>query len=81
MSQLRFHIANVPTGNRDSLWVVLRIAGNTVDIRAPATPGGPIRRSDYPGGVLVYACGARTLGGTLDASRVRALRRAYGIAC
>ena len=81
VSNLRFRVANVPAGNRDSLWVVLRIAGNTVDIRPPATPGGPVRRADFPGGVLVYACGARSLGGNLDASRARALRRAYGIAC
>lgn len=64
-----------------TLWLIFRIGGNTVQLMAPLTDGGPIRRSDLPGGVRVYACGDRDLLGRLDPTRARALKQAYGIAC
>ena len=64
-----------------TLWLIFRVGGNTVELMAPLTAGGTIRRRDLPGGVRVYACGDRDLLGRLDLNRARALKQAYGIAC
>lgn len=63
------------------LWMVFRISGNAVQIRAPVTPGGTLRRREIPGGVDVYVCGDRDVFGRLDATRAHRLKRAYGLAC
>jgi hypothetical protein len=62
-------------------WLVLRITGNTVELRPPPGPGMPPIRRDLRGGVRVYACGDYTITGLLDRARVRSLREAYGVAC
>jgi hypothetical protein len=71
-----------PGGRRGAApFVLFRLTGNAVEMRPPEVPGGaPIRR-DWPGGVLVYACGDRDIFGARMPERAAGLRRAYGIAC
>ena len=81
LPELEFRIrldASPPPG---PLWIVFHISGNTVELAAPLAAGGNARRRDLPGGVQVYACGDHDVRGQLDLERVRALKRAYGIAC
>lgn len=74
---------NIPLSELPSspAWLVFRITGNTVEIDAPLTPGGPLRRRDLRGGLQVYVCGASDITGRLDDTRGSSLKKAYGIAC
>jgi hypothetical protein len=70
--------SSLPAG---PLWMIFRISGNAIAIRAPLAPGGARRQREIPGGVDVYVCGDRDVFGRLDAARAAMLKRAYGIAC
>ena len=78
---LRLHVPMPATSPSGRLWIIYRISGNTVELRPPETPGGPVRRLDHVGGVRVYACGDRDARGKIDEARREGLRRAYGVLC
>jgi hypothetical protein len=74
-------VNNVPSSTT-SQWLVLRISGESVDLRIPFDTNGPLR-AGAPGArrLRVYACSDRDLAGQLDSARSNGLRRAYGLSC